>query len=228
MSDALQAAGVLFLTPSGKALWMRQAGGGEFEPEWVFPGGKIEPGETAAQAAAREANEETGALPASGLLRLHRATTERGVDYTTFLQVVPGEFQPALSAEHSAYAWAPVSDPPKPTHPGILAMLAQLFDAPDAKAVDEASLAANAALPVGAKKKADDEAPAQDALALDRRMDDDGRLHVLTSPITQACVSEYWGREIPNWQSHGLTPDRKYKLLRAILLKILYLLPETF
>ena len=300
------AAGIMYVTPEGKALWLRQAGGKGFEPEWVFPGGKVEKDETARQAAVREANEELGTAPLGTPLLLHQDVTARGVDYSTFLQVVPTEFIPQLSGEHSAYAWAPLDSPPGPPHPGIVAMLQKVggwvdkaldeakaedkaedkvdgtkaTDTHDAnpegseqialtiidpdkqlvgllehikstaavghsfnvvvdpgnkdyekkfgidgdgafrivdvkvggKAEDEASLAANAALPVG--KKAEDCAPARDAMAQDRTLDDDGRLHVQSSHITRACVSEYWGREIPNFKGFGLQPDVKYRLLR--------------
>ncbi len=54
-------------------------------------------------------------------------------------------------------------------------------------------------------------------LALDksvRHFDVDGRLHVKNSPISKACVSPYFGREIPNNDVLGLDPNRIYQLFR--------------
>lgn len=57
-----------------------------------------------------------------------------------------------------------------------------------------------------------------DRLAFDRatvrRVDVDGRMHVEISNISKACVSPYYGREIPNSEALGLEPDRIYQLLR--------------
>lgn len=57
-----------------------------------------------------------------------------------------------------------------------------------------------------------------DRLAFDRatvrRVDVDGRLHVEISNISKACVSPYYGREIPDAEALGLEPDRVYQLLR--------------
>ena len=348
------AAGIMYVTPASRALWLRAADGNGFTPEWSFPGGKLEGDETAREAALREAAEEVGLAPVGVPLLLHQGVTARGVDYSTFLQVVTAEFTPQLSDEHDAYCWAPLDNPPQPVNPGITDMLGIVggwvdkaldeaktaTDAspegseqitltvidPDgqlakmlahikdtaaighsfdvvvdpgdkdyekkfgidgdgafrivdvkvgAKAEDEASLSANAALPVG--KKAEDasynmnsgggssakregaqarvdkkprssnpfregtkerdhwfkgwdnqnkevekysggkdtgRSSANDSMALDRTLDDDGRLHVQSSHITRACVSEYWGREIPGYKENGLQPDVKYKLLR--------------
>ncbi|MFT8675928.1 MAG: DUF2213 domain-containing protein [Acetobacter sp.] len=57
------------------------------------------------------------------------------------------------------------------------------------------------------------------SLALDRAgsvrlTDEDGRLHVATTPISKATVNSYYGREIPGFQGLGLAPDRLYRLLR--------------
>ncbi len=57
-----------------------------------------------------------------------------------------------------------------------------------------------------------------DLLAFDRAtvrsVDEDGRLHVEITNISKAAVNPYYGREIPEWQSLGLNPDRVYQLLR--------------
>lgn len=59
---------------------------------------------------------------------------------------------------------------------------------------------------------------AHDAYALDRASvrtkDVDGRLHVAISNISKACVSPYFGREIPNADALGLDQGRVYQLLR--------------
>lgn len=46
-----------------------------------------------------------------------------------------------------------------------------------------------------------------------QRFDDDGRLHVATSPISKAQVREYYGAEVPNARHLNLTPDRLYYFL---------------
>jgi 8-oxo-dGTP diphosphatase len=51
-------------------------------PEWALPGGKIEPGESAAVAAVREAMEETGAVVAAVLVIGRRIHPETGADLT--------------------------------------------------------------------------------------------------------------------------------------------------
>ena len=57
-----------------------------------------------------------------------------------------------------------------------------------------------------------------DDIALDsksvRHFDEDGRLHVDTTPISKATVNEYFGHEIPDAEKLGLDPQRKYRLLR--------------
>lgn len=47
-----------------------------------------------------------------------------------------------------------------------------------------------------------------------REYDEDGRLHVKRSVIAKACVSPYWGREIPEYEELGLDPNKEYKLYR--------------
>lgn len=47
-----------------------------------------------------------------------------------------------------------------------------------------------------------------------RRYDVDGMLHVELTPISKANVCVYYGKEIPEWESLGLIPDKAYRLLR--------------
>lgn len=47
-----------------------------------------------------------------------------------------------------------------------------------------------------------------------RRYDDDGRLHVAITNISKANVCQYYGSEIPQWQSLGLDAQKVYRLLR--------------
>ena len=79
----------------------------------------------------REAGEELNYVPEGEAVRFHRGITERGVDYTTMLQLVPGEFQVVLNDEHVAWAWAPLDYPPQPVHPGIAEMLLHVKQASD-------------------------------------------------------------------------------------------------
>ena len=47
-----------------------------------------------------------------------------------------------------------------------------------------------------------------------RQVDADGRLHVLKSHISKACVNPYFGKEIPGYKELGLQPDTVYKMFR--------------
>jgi 8-oxo-dGTP pyrophosphatase MutT (NUDIX family) len=187
------AAGIMFRTPDGRALFLRRGADGDHAGEWCFPGGGIEEGETAEDAARRETAEETKAevfLKCGPLQLLDRRTSPEGVDFSTFVQPITDLFLPTLNSEHSAFAWAPTSYPPEPLHPGVKAVLSKL---------------------------AMDEAPAH-GLAFDRASvrtyDRDGRLHVEITNISKAVVNPYIGREIPDYKALGLKPDKVYRLLR--------------
>lgn len=47
-----------------------------------------------------------------------------------------------------------------------------------------------------------------------RRTDENGYLHVEASALTKASVNPYYGREVPDFESLGLEPDRIYQMLR--------------
>ena len=190
-ADATAAVAGIMLVFGNRALFLRRGPNGDHAGEWCFPGGGIEPGETAADAARRETVEETrfGVGDFNPPL-IDRRVSPDGVDYSTFRHRVGEAFDVDLNDEHTEYRWAPISDPPEPLHPGVKAVLNTL-------AIDEALA---------------------HGLAFDRASvrtyDRDGRLHVEISNISKATVNPYIGREIPDWKALGLDPDEVYKLLR--------------
>lgn len=75
---------------------------------WAFPGGRIEDGESAEQAAYREFLEETGHRLGSVGKQLMIRTKDDGdgpVTFTTFIADCNSEFIPRLNDEHSSFGW---------------------------------------------------------------------------------------------------------------------------
>jgi len=139
----IRAAGILFLV-GDTALFLRRGNGGDHPNEWSIPGGKIEDGETAEEAAIRETLEEAGIEVKPEMLRPWTRTVApasagipavegqepaepEDVDFTTFMVRLPGQFTPVIDlTEHDGFAWAPVGGPPQPLHPGTQVALDRL------------------------------------------------------------------------------------------------------
>lgn len=87
---------------------------------WCQPGGTIEPGELAIDAARREVLEETG-YQYDGPLTPHSVYG----DYMTYRADVPEQFEATLNDESLAAGWFHIDDLPKPLHQPFAEMLAQ-------------------------------------------------------------------------------------------------------
>jgi len=121
----IRAAGIVFIG-GDRVLLLRRSAQGDAAATWAFPGGKIEDGESAENAAVRECTEELGHCPAGRREILARRIKD-DVDYTTFLQKVEMPFSVTLNSEHDEYRWVPATGPyPEPMHPGALLALERL------------------------------------------------------------------------------------------------------
>lgn len=87
---------------------------------WCQPGGTIEPGELAIDAARREVLEETG-YQYDGPLTPHSVYG----DYMTYRADVPEQFEATLNDESLAAGWFHIDDLPKPLHQPFAEMLVQ-------------------------------------------------------------------------------------------------------
>lgn len=114
------AAGILFKSKDGRILLLRRGNGGDYPGHWAIPGGHIEDGETAEQAARREVLEETGFDFKGELKPLYEAD-----GFTTFVaDWNEDRFQVIQSDESDGILWADPELPlPEPMHPGCATML---------------------------------------------------------------------------------------------------------
>ena len=167
MGVVIRGAGILFITTDNQALFLKRGSGGDYPSFWCLPGGTLEEGENTEQCAKREAEEELGFLPSyitNGNLIKHAVTVSPRnpavaketiepanaepplpelVEFTTYLQRVDATFEPRVNGEHVGFAWAPVTEPPEPLHPGVRVALHKLsmHELDVAKAIRDGQLA---------------------------------------------------------------------------------------
>lgn len=92
---------------------MKRSASSDWAGAWCFPGGKIEEGESAEEAAKRECEEEIGFLPEGACQLWTRRISDDGegkVDFSTFIQRIEKSFKPKLDDEHTDFSWVHVFD----------------------------------------------------------------------------------------------------------------------
>lgn len=112
---AIFGSGIMFR--QGKFVFLTQRSD---DGTWCPPGGTVEPGELAIDAARREVLEEVG-YQYDGPLTPHSVYG----DYLTFRAEVPERFEAKLNDESLAAGWFHIDDLPKPLHQPFAEMLAQ-------------------------------------------------------------------------------------------------------
>lgn len=103
------AAGVLAVDPSRGVLLQHRVGWSHFGGTWGIPGGARHEGESAADAAIRESQEEAG-VPDGVLAPVFTSVLDLGVwSYTTLIAQVTTPFEPSITdPESTALAWVAV------------------------------------------------------------------------------------------------------------------------
>lgn len=114
------AGALIYCTKTNRYLFLLRNGHG-YSGTWGLPGGKMEQGELASDALAREIEEELGGvISGSKLIPIETFASRNGFFfYYTFLITVEEEFLPELNSEHRGFAWTELTDHPRPLHPGV-------------------------------------------------------------------------------------------------------------
>lgn len=112
----MKASGILFLS-GDNVLFTKRGMDGDPPGEWALPGGKIENGETAEQAAIRECEEEIGYSHVGPLIEISKSDVG-GTEFTTFFTKC-APFTPVLNEENTEFKWTDIKSLPEPMHPGV-------------------------------------------------------------------------------------------------------------
>ena len=115
-------AGLMILRePDGKILLVRRSALVTKAGHWAFPGGGVESGETEAETALREGNEELGGLPADLVVEGEPEWYAEGpfFCFATFLAITKDrEWKPRLNDENDDWTWADPRRLPTPALEG--------------------------------------------------------------------------------------------------------------
>lgn len=121
---AVGAAGSIFLARDTKRILLAHRSKDVLEPgQWGTWGGAKKYGETAEEAARREAREEAGFAGAVEMIPLFVAHGRDDWTYSNFLAVIDREFKPVLNWETQGFRWCRYGHWPHPLHKGLAALL---------------------------------------------------------------------------------------------------------
>lgn len=121
----IRAAGILIVC-AGEILLLKRSGDGDHAGEWCIPGGKLEEGETSAQAACRETAEEAGVQVPLDMIAEWTRTISSEVDFTTFVASIADKPEVVLDdSENVEFVWRALDCLPSPLHPGMEMVLAR-------------------------------------------------------------------------------------------------------
>lgn len=120
------AAGIIFRAGK-KVLLLKRRATDTMGGMWAFPGGKIETGETAIDAARRESLEEIDYGPPADTVASFNVKETPELKFETFLHGC-AEFIPQLNSEHTEHVWADEDNLPSPLHPGAAEDIKKLFE----------------------------------------------------------------------------------------------------
>lgn len=123
-----QGAGCIFMAQTSKRFLLAHRSGAVEQPHtWGIWGGAIDAGEDPAQAALREAEEESGYTGKIKMIPMYvfNAIKQGKVvfKYFNFLAIVPDEFKPHLNWETQSFKWCDFGQWPSPLHFGVQAIL---------------------------------------------------------------------------------------------------------
>ena len=122
---AVGAAGSIFLARDTKRILLSHRSMAVLEPGmWGTWGGAKRYGETAEEAAHREAREEAGFAGPVQMIPLYVAHAGQGWTYSNFLAIIDREFTPVLNWETQGFRWCRYGRWPRPMHPGLAALFA--------------------------------------------------------------------------------------------------------